>query len=187
MFKPCKDDLHSLRPCKSFFFCRRHSAWMNTLDTDKKSSGSWQAVFETWLTKSNFLLGHSQVRRGLARWPVVTNALTYGTLFCTAELTQQLLIKKYLPYKEVGESRIVDKKLFSEYNFVISYNKNNLCKYNWKLCKHKSDLWLENLCLLKKIPFQYSDLITKANRCTIFAKILNPSRCLIMFLQIWCM
>ncbi len=54
-------------------------------------------------------LGHSQVRRGLARWPAVTNALTYGTLFCTAELTQQLLIKKYLPYKEVRESRIVDK------------------------------------------------------------------------------
>jgi hypothetical protein len=39
----------------------------------------------------------------------VTNALTYGTLFCTAELTQQLLIKKYLPYKEVRVSRIVDK------------------------------------------------------------------------------
>jgi hypothetical protein len=82
---------------------------MNTLDTNKKSSGSQQTVFETRLTKSNFLLWHSQVRRGLARWPAVTNALTYGTLFCTAELTQQLLIKKYLPYKEVRVSRIVDK------------------------------------------------------------------------------
>jgi hypothetical protein len=69
----------------------------------KRFQGHDKMAFETFLKKSNFLLWHSQVRRGLARWPAVTNALTYGTLFCTAELTQQLLIKKYLPYKEVRE------------------------------------------------------------------------------------
>ena len=38
----------------------------------------------------------------LVRSPFVTNCLYYGTLFCGAELTQQLVIRKYQPWSQVS-------------------------------------------------------------------------------------
>ncbi len=138
---------------------------------NKESLGSWQDGFETCLTKSNFFLGHSQVRRGLARWPAVTNALTYGTLFCTAELTQQLLIKKYLPYKEViKNSQIVDKTLVPD----IFSNHFKFNKYNWKSIKHTKIYFSSKfVSFWRRFPVNLPYLlpIGKANIFSTFAKI----------------
>ena len=58
--------------------------------------------------QNNFLLKifltFRAVKVALKKYPPVTNCLTYGTLFCTAELTQQILLKKYQPSQQVIHS-----------------------------------------------------------------------------------
>ena len=42
------------------------------------------------------------VRTRLRQSPYVSNCLYYGTLFCGAELAQQLVMRKYQPWSQVS-------------------------------------------------------------------------------------
>ena len=42
------------------------------------------------------------------RSPYVTNCLTYGTLFCGAEMAQQIMIRKYGPWSQVSGEHLGD-------------------------------------------------------------------------------
>ena len=47
------------------------------------------------------------LRSGL-RSPYVTNCLTYGTLFCGAEMAQQVMLRKYGPWSQVSGEHLGD-------------------------------------------------------------------------------
>ena len=41
------------------------------------------------------------IKSKLSQSPYVSNCIYYGTLFCAAEVSQQVVIKKYLPWSQV--------------------------------------------------------------------------------------
>jgi len=51
----------------------------------------------------------------LKKYPPITNCLTYGSLFCTAELTQQILLKKYYPSKQGEPTENLDSEKLQRY------------------------------------------------------------------------
>jgi len=60
------------------------------------------------------------VRELLKRYPPVANCLTYGTLFCSAELSQQLILRKYTPASQGKETLPLDTTKLQRYA-VLGY------------------------------------------------------------------
>jgi len=70
---------------------------------------SWDTVSSRPHRQSTKMASVFRTLRGLVReYPVVKNCATYGTLFCTAELTQQIFIKKYTTAKQGKPSENLD-------------------------------------------------------------------------------
>ena len=47
------------------------------------------------------------IRSKLGKHPTLTNCVYYGSLFCAAEVSQQVYIRKYLPKKQVSRCSLL--------------------------------------------------------------------------------
>ncbi|XP_023326035.1 mpv17-like protein, partial [Eurytemora carolleeae] len=106
---------------------------------------------ENWLVAAflNIEFGWG-VRKVLGRYPPLTNCLTYGTLFCTAELTQQIILKKYMPSQQGSETEEIDTdklKRFAILGYTVIPNLMTVW-YRWLDTRYTSTA---NKVIIKKV------------------------------------